>query len=66
MAKIMIINTTPNPYVLNGEWIWAYQNAEYFQMGAFDPRRTILIVPKDKHKMMSNPKHEFKQVIAAD
>lgn len=60
----MIINLTPSPCVLDGKiWIWGYANAELFNMKAFDPRRTTLIVPVEKYKMMSNPKWEFKRVL---
>ena len=60
----MIINLTPNPYILDEEiWVWAYHNANLFNRKAFDPRRTTLIVPAEKYKMMSKPKWEFKRVL---
>lgn len=60
----MIINLTPNPYILDGDvWVWGYQNAEFFNMKAFDPRRVTLIVPPERYKIMAKPRWEFKRVL---
>lgn len=60
----MVINLTPDPYILDDEiWVWGYHNAEFFNMRAFDPKRTTLIVPRERYKMMSKPKWGFKRVL---
>ena len=60
----MIINLTNSPYLLDGEiWVWAYHNAFLFNKRAFDPKKTTLIVPVERYKMMSKPKWEFKRVL---
>ena len=60
----MIINLTNKPCIIDGNvWVWAYHNANLFNRKAFDPRKTTLIVPLERYKMMSKPKWEFKRVL---
>jgi hypothetical protein len=43
----MVINLTPNPYILNEKiWVWGYANADLFNRKAFSPKETTLIVPR--------------------